>query len=48
MIGKYIYSHLNGLDWFQVHHPKLWKEILDTIKAVAIENCRTKKVRRRQ
>jgi len=36
------YSHLNGLEFLQVHHPGLWAEIQDTIASVDAEACRTK------
>lgn len=36
------YSHLNGLEFLLVHHPKLWKEIQSVIKAVDAGACRTK------
>lgn len=42
MKAKFIYSHLNGLEWLQVHHPKMWKEIIETIEAVDAENCKVK------
>ncbi len=36
------YSHLNGLEFFLVHHPQLWKEIRDVIAAVDAEKCKNK------
>jgi len=36
------YSHLNGLEFLQVHHPDLWQEIQDVIESVDAEICRTK------
>ena len=36
------YSHLNGEEYLIVHHPKLLKEILDVIKLVDAEKCKTK------
>lgn len=36
------YSHLNGLEFLQVHKPKLWKEITDVIKKLDASACRTK------
>lgn len=36
------YSHLNGLEFLQVHKPHLWDEILDTIDSVDADACRTK------
>jgi len=48
--GKYlymkiieIYSHLNGLEYLQVHLPKLWLEIIDIINDIDAEKCKTKK-----
>ncbi|MEY2480628.1 MAG: hypothetical protein QOI04_1555 [Verrucomicrobiota bacterium] len=37
-----IYSHLNGLEFLQVHQPKLWKEVQAVVKAVNAEACKTK------
>ena len=37
-----IYSHLNGLEFLQVHKPALWKEIKNVITAVDAEECKTK------
>lgn len=36
------YSHLNGLEFLQVHKPQLWTEICDAIAAVDATTCRTK------
>ena len=36
------YSHLNGLEFLQVHHPSLWAEIEQVIQGVNAEACRTK------
>jgi hypothetical protein len=36
------YSHLNGLEFLQVHHRKLWAEIRDVIGSVDAAVCRTK------
>lgn len=36
------YSHLNGLEFLQVHHQKLWSEIQAVIRAVDASKCRTK------
>jgi hypothetical protein len=36
------YSHLNGLEFLQVHKPQLWKEICDAIAAVDARTCKTK------
>ncbi|MCW5745202.1 MAG: restriction endonuclease [Alphaproteobacteria bacterium] len=40
-IAEY-YSHLNGLEFIQVHKPKLWKEIKEVIASVDAEKYRTK------
>lgn len=37
-----IYSHLNGLEYLQVHKPHIIKEILEVIEKVDCEICRTK------
>jgi hypothetical protein len=37
-----VYSHLNGLEFLQVHHPNLWFEIQEVIANVNATNCRTK------
>jgi hypothetical protein len=39
---KYLYSHLNGLEWIQVHHKDIWEEIVTSIESVDPEICRTK------
>ncbi len=36
------YSHLNGLEFLQVHKSYLWDEIQDVIASVDAEACRTK------
>lgn len=36
------YSHLNGLEFLQVHKPHLWTEICDAIEGVDASTCRTK------
>lgn len=36
------YSHLNGYEYLKVHKPRLWREILDAIKGVDAESCKTK------
>lgn len=36
------YSHLNGLEFIQVHKPKLWREIRDVIASVDAAVFRTK------
>lgn len=42
-----IYSHLNGLEYLQVHLPELWEEIKSVIESVDLRryslpfyNCR--------
>jgi len=37
-----LYSHLNGLEFLQVHNPALWREIKAVIKQVDAAACRTK------
>lgn len=37
-----VYSHLNGLEFLQVHHPGLWGEIQNVIAGVIAANHRTK------
>ena len=37
-----IYSHLNGMEYLQVHKNSLIEEILNTIKSVDAEACKTK------
>jgi len=37
-----IYSHLNGLEYIQVHSPKLWDEIQVIIGDVNASECKTK------
>ena len=36
------YSHLNGLEYLQVHRPSLWEEVQEVIAAVDAEACKTK------
>lgn len=36
------YSHLNGLEFLQVHKPKLWKEITSVILGLDAKSCYTK------
>ncbi len=36
------YSHLNGLEFLQVHQPDLWAEIVQVIEGVDASACRTK------
>jgi hypothetical protein len=36
------YSHLNGLEFLQVHRPTLWEEIRNVIESVDAAACRTK------
>ena len=36
------YSHLNGLEYLQVHKPELWDEIQKVVKSVDAEKCKTK------
>lgn len=36
------YSHLNGLEFLQVHHKGLWKQIQDVISNCDAAACRTK------
>lgn len=36
------YSHLNGLEFLQVHKPSLWDEIRDVIETLDAAICRTK------
>jgi hypothetical protein len=37
-----IYSHLNGLEYLQVHLPELWKEINDVVLDIDAEICKRK------
>lgn len=39
---KTYYSHLNGLEFLQVHKPKLWDEIQDVIAKADAARCLTK------
>lgn len=36
------YSHLNGLEYLLVHHPKLWKELQAVVKLIDGEAAKTK------
>jgi len=36
------YSHLNGLEFLLVHHPKLWQDLQKVISLIDAEKCRTK------
>ena len=36
------YSHLNGEEYLLVHHKKLYKEIIDTIRSIDASNFMTK------
>lgn len=36
------YSHLNGLEFLQVHQPDIWREIQDVVASVDASACRTK------
>ncbi len=36
------YSHLNGHEYLQVHHPDLWGEVEEVVRSVDAEACRTK------
>jgi hypothetical protein len=36
------YSHLNGLEFLQVHQPGVWKEIQSVIASVDASKCKTK------
>ena len=36
------YSHLNGLEYLQVHLPQLWSEIKSIISDIDAERCKTK------
>ncbi|GAP19901.1 BglII/BstYI family type II restriction endonuclease [Leptolinea tardivitalis] len=37
-----IYSHLNGLEYLQVHKVQLWEEIKEVIELIDAEKCKTK------
>nr|1SDO_A Chain A, BstYI [Geobacillus stearothermophilus]1VRR_A Chain A, BstYI [Geobacillus stearothermophilus]1VRR_B Chain B, BstYI [Geobacillus stearothermophilus]2P0J_A Chain A, BstYI [Geobacillus stearothermophilus]2P0J_B Chain B, BstYI [Geobacillus stearothermophilus]AAO48714.1 BstYI [Geobacillus stearothermophilus] len=37
-----VYSHLNGLEYIQVHLPHIWEEIQEIIVSIDAEACRTK------
>jgi len=36
------YSHLNGFEWLNFHHPDMWKELQEAIDAIDAERYRTK------
>lgn len=36
------YSHLNGLEFLQVHQPRIWKEIQAVVASVDAAKCKTK------
>jgi hypothetical protein len=36
------YSHLNGLEYLQVHLPQLWLELISIINDIEAETCKTK------
>lgn len=36
------YSHLNGLEFLQVHQPEMWTELCSVIEGVDGESCKTK------
>lgn len=36
------YSHLNGLEFLQVHHPGIWNEIQTVVASVDVAKCKTK------
>lgn len=42
------YSHLNGLEFLQVHRPKIWQEIEAVIRQVNSTACKTKVSRERR
>ena len=37
-----IYSHLNGLEYLQVHKNTLWQEVEEVVSQVDAEACHTK------
>ena len=37
-----IHSHLNGLEFLEVHEPQLWEQVQDVIATVEAGECRTK------
>jgi hypothetical protein len=39
------YSHLNGYEWLQIHHPKYWEEIVKVISSVDADALKTKRSR---
>ncbi|WP_121021232.1 BglII/BstYI family type II restriction endonuclease [Helicobacter vulpis] len=38
----YVHSHLNGLEFLQVHHPHLWQEIIHVITSINAHACQSK------
>jgi hypothetical protein len=36
------HSHLNGEEWLLVHEREAYQEVIDVIKAIDAEKCRTK------
>ena len=36
------YSHLNGFEWLEYHHPTFWLEITEALAAVDASMCKTK------
>jgi hypothetical protein len=42
------YSHLNGLEYLQVHQPGIWRQIQVAIKSVDASRCKTKKSKERR
>lgn len=42
MTVKFMYSHLNGYEWLNHHHPALWAEIIEAIGEVDAEACKIK------
>lgn len=43
-----IYSHMNGLEWLQIHAVGIWQELQEVIAGVDAESCRTKKSREKR
>ncbi|MFQ5906445.1 MAG: hypothetical protein ACE5JA_07720 [bacterium] len=42
------HSHLNGEEWLLVHEKDTYQELLDVIKAIDAEKCRTKVSKEKQ
>ncbi len=38
----YLHSHLNGLEFLQVHHPCLWQEIKGVVTSINAHACKNK------